>query len=234
METIDGDSARIKRLFPTHFLLNYDPFVLLDEFFVEEGSGFPTHPHRGFEAITYMLDGAFRHKDNLGNNTVVTGGGIQRFTAGKGLLHSEMPEARGINHGFQLWINLPGRLKKIDPEYQQVDAKDIPETKKDGITVRTIVGNSSPVLIKTDILYQHILLEKDSEYTIQKSPSQNGFIYQHYGKLLIDSDDIGSGEAYFLENNTIFTLKAIESSGFILLLGQPHNEPIIQRGPYVD
>ena len=126
----EGDGVMVKRLMPRQGLMNFDPFVLMDHFDIE-GGGFPDHPHRGFEAITYMLDGGMQHVDNLGNKSVVYAGGLQRFTAGKGLVHSEMPQGRA--QGIQLWINLPKRLKQMQPSYQQVDAEDIPSDSNDGV-----------------------------------------------------------------------------------------------------
>jgi len=230
----DGDSAKVRRLFPIPGFRNYDPFVLLDEFFVDPSSGFPTHPHRGFEAVTYIIKGGFRHQDNLGNDTTVFGGGAQRFTAGKGLSHSEMPVSEGIAHGFQLWINLPKRLKDIDPEYQQVDPKDIPEEEGDGCFIRNIIGNNSPVQIKTPVMYQDITLKKDKKFTIEINKDYKGIIYLFEGKLSYGEGTLPIGSALLLKSLDRIMLTAQEESRFIFLMGQPHNEPIKQWGPYVD
>ncbi len=125
--TMEGRGARVQRVFPTQLTGYQDPFVLLDDFAVAEPAGFPDHPHRGFEAFTYMIEGGFHHKDNLGNDSVVETGGTQRFTAGKGARHSEMPGSGGVNRGLQLWINLPRSLKKMEPEYEPIHGDDIPE-----------------------------------------------------------------------------------------------------------
>src|SRR6056297_2002791 len=153
-ETSDGAGARIKRLFPGPAFSHFDPFVLLDEFFVTPEAGFPEHPHQGFEAVTYMLEGAFRHKDNLSNDSVVSAGGVQRFSAGKEIRHAEMPGTDGMNHGLQLWINLPRDMKDSSPTYQQVNPKDIPVESQNGVEIRTIIGNDSPVAVNTNVLYQ--------------------------------------------------------------------------------
>jgi len=152
----EGDGVDVKRLFPLRDFMNFDPFVLWDHFTLDSGRGFPDHPHRGFEAITYMFEGGMNHKDNLGNESFVTAGGAQRFTAGSGLVHSEMPAQTGVSNGIQLWINLPKRLKQVDAEYQQVNANEFPVKKLDGGTVKTIVGENSPLQLKTSVIYRHV------------------------------------------------------------------------------
>ena len=127
VETAEGAGAIVKRVFPTGQLKHFDPFPLLDEFNIEPPAGFPEHPHGGFEAVTYMLQGGFHHTDNLGNDSTVMAGGAQRFTAGKPIMHSELPGTEGSNRGLQLWIRLPTKLRDLEPTYQQVDPKDIPE-----------------------------------------------------------------------------------------------------------
>ncbi|MFQ5586240.1 MAG: pirin family protein, partial [Thermodesulfobacteriota bacterium] len=140
VEMKEGNGADVKRLMPVPGFMNYDPFVLWDHFDVRPDAGFPDHPHRGFEAITYVFEGSMNHKDNLGNESTVTRGGAQRFTAGKGIVHSEMPSPEGHTRGIQLWINLPARLKTIQPAYQQVDAHDMQEQVIDKGTLRVITG----------------------------------------------------------------------------------------------
>ena len=136
----EGDGVDVKRLFPLPGFMNFDPFVLWDHFDIGAGRGFPNHPHRGFEAITYMFAGGMNHKDNLGNESFVTAGGAQRFTAGSGLVHSEMPAEQGQSNGIQLWINLPQRLKQSAPEYQQVNEDKFP--------VKKIAGGQVKILLK--------------------------------------------------------------------------------------
>lgn len=138
IETSEG--VDIKRLFPIPEFMNFDPFVLFDHFDIGAGHGFPEHPHRGFEAITYMFNGGMNHKDNLGNESFVSKGGAQRFTAGKGLVHSEMPAKEGKSNGIQLWINLPKRLKQIAPSYQQVNDDEFSQQNILGGWVKNIVG----------------------------------------------------------------------------------------------
>ena len=145
-ETMEGEGALVYRLMPVAGLRNLDPFVLFDHFVLQAGMGFPTHPHRGFEGITYLLSGSMQHKDNLGNDQTIQAGGAQRFTAGSGIFHSEMPSETEITEGIQLWVNLPQKLKTLDPDYQQVDKQEIivdfPET---GVQRRTLVGNKGKI-----------------------------------------------------------------------------------------
>lgn len=152
VETMEGSGAKVKRLFPIRAdLMNYDPFVLWDHFELAPGAGFPEHPHRGFEAITYLFSGSIEHKDNLQNQSKVYAGGAQRFTAGKGIVHSEMPAKNTTSTGIQLWINLPRKLKKVEPDYQQVDAENIPEHIINGVRVRTIVGTKEGIQLHTPV-----------------------------------------------------------------------------------
>ena len=148
----EGDGVDVKRLFPLHGFMNFDPFVLWDHFDIGPGRGFPDHPHRGFEAITYMFAGGMNHKDNMGNESFVTPGGAQRFTAGSGLIHSEMPAEEGNSNGIQLWINLPIRLKQLKASYQQVNDTEFPVKTIKGAAIKTIVGEGSPLTLNTDVI----------------------------------------------------------------------------------
>jgi redox-sensitive bicupin YhaK (pirin superfamily) len=226
VETAEGAGARVNRVFPNQYLRNYDPFVLLDEFFVDSYAGFPYHKHRGFEAVTYMLGGAFRHRDNIGNDKKVLAGGVQRFTAGSGIVHSEMPGNGDISHGLQLWVNLPRRLKRNIPTYQQVDG--LPEVKKDGVVVRTIVGKESPVELITPVLYRDIKIENKKSYDIRLPKGWKGFIYVLIGETNI----LKRGEAFFTARG--ITIEAKTSSRFVFIAGKPHNEPIRHYGPFVE
>lgn len=233
--TSEGDGAEVRRLFPIPMLrMNFDPFVLWDHFFIQPGTGFPRHPHRGFEAITYLFDGAMEHKDNLGNCSVVTSGGAQRFTAGRGLEHSEMPDIEGITSGIQLWINLPKRLKQIEPEYQQVDAHEIPETEQDGVIIRHIVGPQGPVKLKTAVIYQDVELSEESHFSVEIPENFRGLIYIVNGNLEHNNQMLNAGETLFFSDLKVLSLHALSDSRLMLCMGLPHGEPIRQYGPYVD
>jgi len=230
----EGDGVDVKRLFPLQGFMNFDPFVLWDHFDIGSGRGFPDHPHRGFEAITYMFKGGMSHKDNLGNESFVTPGGAQRFTAGKGIVHSEMPADKGNSNGIQLWINLPLKLKKIEPSYQQVNDKDFPVSHVDGVKVKTIVGDGSPLKLNTNIIYQHVELNEQSKYTLNLKSLMRGVIYLMKGELSVDNEMLKSNQAMFIEGQEMIEMVGLDNCEFMLGFGVPHNEPIHQYGPYVD
>ncbi|MDQ6992832.1 MAG: pirin family protein [Mariprofundus sp.] len=227
----EGDGITVKRLMPVAGLRNFDPFVLWDHFDIS-GSGFPDHPHRGFEAITYLFDGGMNHADNLANVGTIHGGGAQRFTAGRGLVHSEFPDGRA--HGIQLWINLPGRLKSIDPAYQQVQSNDISESSADGVSIRTIVGKSGAISLHTDVEYLEIRMDRDT--TLQRTlPSGfRGFIYAVEGYTNLNGKQLSCGEAAFIEDESPIDLESQQGVRLMWCFGKPYHEPIHQHGPFVD
>ncbi|BDG62389.1 pirin family protein [Caldinitratiruptor microaerophilus] len=235
----EGAGARVRRAFPTPRLRTADPFVLLDEFFVEPPAGFPEHPHRGFEIITYMLDGAFRHRDSLGNDRTIPAGGLQRITAGRGIWHAEMPGQEGLNHGLQLWINLPRRLKGVDPEYQEVAAGEIPEDTGEGYRVRIVVGDRSPVRLHTPVQYLDVAVEAGHGWETTVPPDHRGFVY-----VLVGEGQFGPGGDVRLRPGQLLLVGEgepvrVRAGGdeplrFVLVTGRPHGEPIRLRGPFVD
>jgi len=227
----EGDGVVVKRLMPVHGLMNFDPFVLMDHFDIDAG-GFPDHPHRGFEGMTYMLDGGMQHADNLGNRSIVTGGGVQRFTAGKGIIHSEMPQGRA--QGIQLWINLPQHLKKLDASYQQVNADEMPVVTKGGVTVRTMVGEGSPTKVQTPVLYLDVSLEASSEYQREIPDDFRGYVYVLEGDVVLNHESLKTSEAAFFDKAETLNIQANADSRILVCFGQPHGEPIYQHGPFVD
>lgn len=233
-ETMEGDGAEVKRLLPIHGFMNYDPIVLWDHFSVAPGTGFPDHPHRGFEAITYVFQGSMEHADNLGNRTTVFPGGAQRFTAGRGLVHSEMPGMDERTVGIQLWINLPKRLKTVEPAYQQVDAQDIPEVSFVGGKKRIIVGDDSPVKLLTPVKYLDIELEAKASLHEPVISSHRGLVYIVEGEIELNGCLLQTGQACFIQGQDSLDMKAIKPSRLMLCLGQAHGEPIRQYGPFVD
>jgi len=235
----EGSGAIVKRAFPTNSRSFIDPFVLMDEFFVESPASFPEHPHRGFEAITYMIEGGFKHKDTSGAEALVEQGGVQRITMGKGVRHSELPGSEGLNHGIQLWINLPQKLKNIEPSYQVVSESDQPIKKSNGKIVKTIVGENSPVKLKTNIQYEAINLN-GSSYDFSIAEEENGFLYFISGRanLIFNSEKRGIKEGMLLVKEGNFKLniqvEVLNAVHFITLKGKPHNEPINLLGSFVD
>ncbi len=174
-EVPEGAGARVRRLMPSPRLPHLDPFVLFDHATVAPPAGFPAHPHRGFEIVTYMLEGAFTHWDSAGHEEVVAAGGSQRITAGRGIVHSEMPAGHGPACGLQLWINLPRRLKDLPPDYQTVPAAGLPEEERAEARVRHVVGGGSPISLHTDVIYQDVLLRGPLAWRVPAGFS--GFAY---------------------------------------------------------
>ncbi len=230
----EGDGVEVKRLFPLPEFMNFDPFVLWDHFEIEAGKGFPEHPHRGFEAITYMFSGGMNHSDNLGNNSFVSAGGAQRFTAGKGIIHSEMPANEGKSEGIQLWINLPKMLKTIEPEYQQVNQGEFPEVEASGVLRKILVGEGSALKIKTDIRYEHILFSSNASLSLDVPNEMRGLIYVMQGSVEVNQQIVDQDQAVFIENESRLSLRVGNTAEIMLCIGKPHKEAIHQYGPFVD
>ncbi len=230
----EGDGAVVNRLFPVQSLMNFDPFVLWDDFSISAGAGFPDHPHRGFEGITYVFQGSVKHKDNLGNDSTVTSGGLQRFTAGKGIVHSEMPSAEGVTRGIQMWVNLPSRLKKIEAQYQQVNSNDIPQREVTSGSVRVLSGEGSPLQLNTPVLYLDVQLDAGGKLEQSIMPGHRGLVYVVEGACDVNGHTIEQGNALFMEDTASVEASSLSGCRFMLCFGQPHGEPIIQHGPYVD
>jgi len=234
VETHEGEGVIVKRLMPTPQFRNYDPFVLWDDFTIKPGNGFPDHPHRGFEAITYLFNGSIRHEDNLGNASTVHGGGAQRFTAGRGIVHSEMPNEKNPTRGIQLWINLPQRLKKIKPAYQQVNNDEFPIKDIEGGILKTIVGQDSPLEIKTPMSYMELQLNADANYSEVIADGMRGLVYMVDGEAEINGETYKPADTAFFEKEAGIKITAQQKSRLMICYGSPHGEPIVQYGPYVD
>jgi len=227
----EGDGVTVKRLMPVAGLRNFDPFVLWDHFDIS-GGGFPDHPHRGFEAITYLFDGGMRHADNLGNEGVVFAGGAQRFTAGRGMVHSEFPNGRA--HGIQLWINLPKRLKSIAPVYQQVQADMIPEASRDGVTIRTIVGEAGAISLQTEVEYLDMRMTPDKRVERTIAEGARGLIYLLSGEISVSGYRLKTAQAAYVDEMTQLAIHSHSEARLMWCFGRPHHEPIHQHGPFVD
>lgn len=230
----EGEGARIERLMPIPGLKNHDPIVLFDHFHIGGDAGFPDHPHRGFEAITYIFEGGSEHRDNLGNHSTVLAGGAQRFTAGAGIIHSEMPAVEGDNSGIQLWINLPQRLKGVAPDYQQVEPEAIPQHAIPGGIVRVIVGEGSPLQLLTPVCYLDLTLEAGASFKQAFPEAFNGLIYLLAGTIESGGVAVSPGKALLFEQVDAVTLTAQTACHLMLAFGHPHGEPIKQWGPFVD
>jgi redox-sensitive bicupin YhaK (pirin superfamily) len=224
-----------------------DPFLMLDAFGSDNPddyiAGFPDHPHRGFETVTYMLSGRMRHRDSAGHEGLLGNGGVQWMTAGRGVIHSEIPEQKdGVMEGFQLWLNLPAQSKMAEPWYRDFSSKDIPEyVTDDGVTVRVIAGTSNGIegavsREVTEPLYLDIHLPAGSTFTTALPDTHNAFVYVYRGAVNIGNVQVMSRRMGILSNTPgtdSVTLTATEDARLILIAGKPLNEPIVQYGPFV-
>jgi len=238
VEKNEGKGAKVIRLFPTEKYNNHhDPFILMDEFFVSPPNSFPSHEHRGFEAITYIIEGSFVHEDNLGNIKEVGPGGVQAFNAGKSIIHSETPGGKERSHGIQLWVNLPSSDKNSDPEYQQLNAEDVNISKSDEITVRTIAGNNSNLKLHTDISFKDISITASTKYFFEITDKYVGIIYLIKGNLVNLSNHetlLKPGEGLLIEKDTRISFSAESKSRFIEIKGRPHGNKIKIKGTFVE
>ncbi len=242
IQTSDGSGVNLTRIIGSPELNMLDPFLLLDEFGSNDPddyiAGFPPHPHRGFETITYMLNGKFRHKDSAGNEGYLTDGSVQWMTAGKGVIHSEMPEqTEGLVRGFQLWLNLPKEKKMIEPAYNDIPADKIPIVNVPGGQVKiisgTFLGITGPGISHTGILYYDILLDTGSEIIIPIENGWNGFCYVYEGSISC-GQTVSKSHLAILSTEGVFRCTAtVNNTRFILVAGMPLNEPVARGGPFV-
>lgn len=230
----EGAGARVKRHLPLPEFMNFDPFVMFDHFELSPGTGFPEHPHRGFEAITYLFSGEIEHRDNLGNVSRVGAGGAQRFTAGAGIVHSEMPSVEETTSGIQLWVNLPRRLKAQAPAYQEAPADVIPEAAIPGGRERRIAGEGGEVHLLTDALYRHLTLESGADYELELPDGWRAIVYLKTGAAEVNGTALTDAQAAFLDAESGIHVRTTSPSELMIAAGHPHGEPIRQRGPYVD
>ena len=248
MPATDGAGVKLKRVIGSPALDMIDPFLMLDEFGSDDPqswiAGFPEHPHRGFETVTIMLDGRVKHADSVGNQGVIEAGDVQWMTAGSGIIHSEMPErAEGRLRGFQLWVNLPGKLKMIAPRYQDVRASHIASVSQNGATVRVIAGEAFGVKGAADTLMPVRLLDVEIEanaaFEIGVPDKHACFVYVYEGEMRgTDRNgkpmDIASGSLAVLAGTDSVGLEAGESGAKLLFAdAEPIREPIARYGPFV-
>ena len=246
--TADGDGVQLTRVFGQDLQRRLDPFLMLDAFGSDEPQdyigGFPEHPHRGFETVTLMETGRMRHRDSAGHEGLLTAGGVQWMTAGRGIVHSEMPEQEeGRLAGFQLWLNLPAALKMSPPAYRDYAAGEIPEfTTAEGAHVRVIAGSSHGVQGAvqrpvTEPLYLSITLPAGARFAQPIPASHHAFLYVASGELSVaDSGTAPAGHLAVLTDAADadgVSLVARQDSHLLLLAGQPLGEPIVQYGPFV-
>jgi len=243
--TQDGAGVKLVRVIGTQRLPDLDPFLMLDEFSSDAPqdylAGFPDHPHRGFETVTYMLAGRMRHQDNQGFDGVLESGDVQWMTAGSGLIHSEMPEQEGgLMRGFQLWINLPRAEKMKRPHYQDIPAARIPEVSgADGSRVRVIAGEFAAVRgpvegVSLAPLYLDLSLPAGSRLTVPVTAGQTALLYGVEGQLAVADTSLAKGQLGVLSDGDTVQLAGGEQGGRALLLAaRPLKEPVARYGPFV-
>lgn len=250
--TLEGEGFIVHRPFPAGSLDHFDPFLLLDEMgpmdlAPGEAKGAPDHPHRGFETVTYLLEGEFEHRDSAGNSGRLRPGDVQWMTAGAGVVHSEMPEKKfsekgGRLHGFQLWVNLPRRDKMMHPRYQDVPSSRIPVAEKDGVRVKVIAGEAfgarAVIDTRTPIMYLHFTMERAGATVSQPMPAgYNVFAYVVEGRVAFgDGKEASRGQMaiFASQGGDSISLTAKQDSTSVLLIGgMPLGEPVARYGPFV-
>lgn len=248
--TSDGAGVELLRMIGQPQLMELDPFLLLDAFRSDDPddyiAGFPAHPHRGFETVTYLLNGRMRHRDNAGNEGVIEPGGIQWMTAGRGIVHSEMPEQHdGMLAGFQLWINLPASHKMTAPAYQEHDVSEIPLERRDGTEIRVISGTTSggtcgPVSQPlTDPLYLDVSLAPGAAFEEPVSAQHNAFIQVIDGAVSLPASDQSQASlardqlAILSKGEKVIVHNKDQESRFLLVAARPLNESVARAGPFV-
>jgi redox-sensitive bicupin YhaK (pirin superfamily) len=243
----DGAGVKLTRVIGTRELQNLDPFLMLDAFGSEEAgdylAGFPDHPHRGFETVTYMLEGRMQHQDNKGNKGDLGPGSVQWMTAGRGIVHSEMPlQESGRMAGFQLWVNLPAKDKMCAPRYQDIPAGDVPVVSgESGATVKVLAGSyggvEGPVkAVATDPTYLDVTLGPQGAFAISLEQSYTSFAYVFEGEVKFGEEGtlIKAGQLAVFSSGAGLKANGGNAGGrFILLAGKPLKEPIAQYGPFV-
>jgi redox-sensitive bicupin YhaK (pirin superfamily) len=245
--TSDGAGVKLTRVLTQPLQRRLDPFLMLDAFGTDNPQdyigGFPDHPHRGFETVTYMIAGRMRHRDNAGHEGLLQNGGVQWMTAGSGIIHSELPEQEeGRMEGFQLWLNLAAKDKMRAPWYRDIQSAEIPQfVTAEGVTVRVIAGRSHDVdgamqRQVTEPLYLDLEFPKGASFAQALPASHNAFVYVYRGELEIGGTHVPLQRMAILKNDAEsdgVVLKSSASTRALLIAGKPLNEPIAQYGPFV-
>jgi quercetin 2,3-dioxygenase len=243
--TSDGAGVKLTRVLTQDLQRRLDPFLMLDAFGSDSAddyiAGFPDHPHRGFETVTYMLAGNMRHRDSAGHEGLLRDGGVQWMTAGRGVIHSELPEqSEGRMEGFQLWLNLPAKDKMKAPWYRDIQSAEVPEWRGDGVLARVIAGATHAVqgAVRRDgtqVLYLDLHLDADATFEQALPEAHNAFVYVYRGSLVVGEQAVPVQRMAILRNSGdgVRLTAGRDGARAILVAGQPLKEPIVQYGPFV-
>ena len=251
--TVEGGGFKVRRPFPTQHVDHIDPFLLLDEmgpadYAPHKAVGAPSHPHRGFETVTYLLSGAMVHEDSIGTRAVIKPGGVQWMTAGSGVIHSELPTddmmaLGGRMHGFQLWVNLSADRKMIPPRYQGYDADELAQTKLPNggllkVVAGTVLGVTGPVETTSPMTYAHAAMQANETIEWIPDASHTALVHVFDGEVTVNDQIVVSGQMVVFERSTgavkISTDVAnVKSAQVLILGGAPLNEPVVRYGPFV-
>lgn len=241
--TFEGAGVKLKRVLGNDDDSTLDPFLLLDHFGSENPEdyikGFPWHPHRGMETVTYMWTGEVEHGDSMGNKGVIKSGDVQWMTAGSGIIHQEMPQKyEGLMQGFQLWVNLPAKKKMTDPKYRGITKDQIPTIEKDGQTIKVIAGKigeiEGPVRdLSTEIEYFDVELAAGKEFEHLTDKNLTVFSYIISGSVEVHDQKIKSGQCAVFSRGNSVKFSSLRGARFLFVTGEPLNEPVAWRGPIV-
>ena len=251
--TVEGGGFKVRRPFPTQHVDHIDPFLLLDEmgpadYAPHKAVGAPSHPHRGFETVTYLLSGAMVHEDSIGTRAVIKPGGVQWMTAGSGVIHSELPTddmmaLGGRMHGFQLWVNLSADRKMIPPRYQGYDAGELAQTKLPNggllkVVAGTVLGVTGPVETTSSMTYAHAAMQANETIEWIPDASHTALVHVFDGEVTVNDQKVVSGQMVVFERSTgavkISTDVAnVKNAQVLILGGAPLNEPVVRYGPFV-
>lgn len=244
--TTDGAGVSLKRFIGSNEISFVDPFLLLDEFKNEDPkayiAGFPEHPHRGFETVSYMIEGRMRHRDSRGNSGLLTAGSAQWMTAARGIIHSEMPEMdtsveRPMLWGYQLWVNLPAHLKMSEPRYQDIPPEKIPEVETDDFRVRLIAGEyaGKPGAAQTHIpvIYFDIIFKHEGIFRHEFKSSLNALLIGVTGDAKIAADDIAAGDIAVFGGGDAVEIGGKNGTRVLFIAAEPIGEPVARYGPFV-
>jgi len=227
-----GTGVNSTRAFPTQgFPGHLDPFVLFERFYIDPEEGFPMHPHRGFEIVSYMLDGGMAHEDSLGVANTAREGDAMHITTGEGIRHSEFPAGGRACNGLQLWVNLPRDRKDAEPDYEDAAAADLPTADRDGATVTTVVGDGSPLAPHTPMEYLDAVVTDGWDWTVPDG--WTGFLFGVSGEGTVDGHAFGRGDVTVVADGESAAVRADSELRAVAVAGEPHGEPIRQQGPFV-